>query len=102
MDSFDQLIEDLREASQLRNVLCHGSWQAPNDDGTVRIKFMNRKKFVFDTPVGIAFLKQTRGATCELVVHVINTVTVMGWKFPGSNSPGKTIWKTAADENSND
>ena len=100
MESFDQLIDDLREASRLRNVLCHGSWQAPNDDGTVRIKFLNRKKLVFGTPVDAAFLKQTRDATAELAVHVINTVTVMGWNFPGSNGPGKAIWKPATDDGS--
>lgn len=102
MASFDQLIEDLKEASRLRNVLCHGSWQVPNFDGTVRIKFTNRKRLVFDTPVDIAFLKQTRNATAELAVHVINTVTVMGWNFPGSNGPGKTIWKSASDEHNDD
>ena len=97
MESFDQLINDLREASRLRNVLCHGSWQAPNDDGMTRIKFVNRKKLVFNTPVDAAFLKQTRDATAELAVHVINTVTIMGWNFPGSNGPGKAIWKPASD-----
>ena len=98
MESFDQLVEDLRDSSQVRNVLCHGSWQAPNNDGTVQINFMNRKKLVFCAPVDLAFLKQTRYATAVLAVHVINTVTVMGWEFPGSNGPGKRIWRSATDD----
>lgn len=97
MDSFDKLIDDLREASRLRNVLCHGSWHAPNEDGASRVKFVNRKMLVFDSLVDAAFLKQTRDAAAELAVHVINTVTLMGWRFPGSNGPGETIWKSASE-----
>ncbi|WP_170862006.1 MULTISPECIES: hypothetical protein [unclassified Pseudomonas] len=29
----EQLIGDLQCAAQLRNVLCHGSWQAPDGEG---------------------------------------------------------------------
>ncbi|MGB3469426.1 MAG: hypothetical protein WBA51_01220 [Erythrobacter sp.] len=97
MDSFDKLIDDLREASRLRNVLSHGSWQVPNKDGASRVKFVNRKMLVFDSLMDAAFLKQTREAAAELAVHVINTVTVMGWRFPGSNGPGETIWKLASE-----
>jgi hypothetical protein len=31
--SFGDLIDDLRQASTIRNVLCHGSWRAPDEHG---------------------------------------------------------------------
>ncbi len=29
----DDLVTDLREAARLRNVICHGSWGAPDENG---------------------------------------------------------------------
>ena len=88
---FDDLLVDLRAASDIRNVLCHGSWRAPDANGASVPLFVTRRKEVFDTPIDLRFLLQVQKATVELTCAVVNTVTVMGWRFPGSSSPGAPI-----------
>lgn len=87
----DQLVEDIKNATVIRNVLCHGSWRSPNANGASVPLFVNRKKEVFDTPIDIAYLKQVRAHVTELACSVIDTVTHVGWQFPGSSGPGKPI-----------
>jgi hypothetical protein len=87
----DDLLGRLREASGHRNVLCHGSWGKPDADGKSLPLFVNGQTKVWDTPIDIAFLQQTQKAVAELACEVMNTVTHMGWRFPGSHGPGKTI-----------
>ena len=97
-DETKGLLDDLRKASKVRNVLCHGSWRPPNDAGESLPLFVNRQKEVFDTKVDCAFLDQVqRHATC-LACEVINTVTLMGFQFPGSTGPGKVIWERVNPE----
>lgn len=88
---FDNLIVEMRTAASIRNVLCHGSWRSPDADGYSLIQFMRRDDMLFDTPVDLAFLYQVQSATSSLAVAVVNTVTTMGWQFPGSNGPGRPI-----------
>ena len=92
VENFDQLLEDLRSAGSTRNVICHGSWGLPDCNGATVPSFVNRQKEVFDTPVDKAFLEQLQRGTTNLACMVINTVTCMGWQFPGTTGPGKTIW----------
>jgi len=92
IENLEELISDLRESSKIRNVLCHGSWGVPNANGASIPFFMNRQKMIFDTTVDCQFLDQVQEHVTELICSVINTVTHMGWQFPGSNGPGKTIW----------
>lgn len=87
----EALIEDLRAAARLRNVLCHGSWEAPDAEGKSLPFFVTPKMQRFISPVDIAFLKQTRAHVVELIAEVINSVTSMGWQFPGSGGPGESI-----------
>jgi hypothetical protein len=89
--NFDDLLKELRKASAIRNVLCHGSWRAPDAKGKSLALFVNRQKMVWDTPIDIAYLEQTQKAVAELACAVVTTVTHMGWQFPGSRGPGKTI-----------
>lgn len=39
----------------------------------------------------IEYLNKVQKQTAELICAVINTVTHMGWQFPGSNGPGTVI-----------
>jgi hypothetical protein len=94
-DSLDGLLEDLRKSSKMRNVLCHGSWRSPNDFGASLPLFVNRQKEVFDTEVDCAFIDQVQEHAVCLACEVINTVTQMGFQFPGSAGPGVPIWKDA-------
>ena len=53
--------------------------------------FVNRKKLVFETAVDVAFLEQTQRHVTELACAVMNSVTHLGYKFPGSNGSGMTV-----------
>jgi hypothetical protein len=91
--NLDDLLGELRKASVIRNVLCHGSWGKPDANGKSLPLFVNRQKMVWDAPIDIAFLQQTQKAVAELACEVMNTVTHMGWRFPGSRGPGKPIFE---------
>jgi uncharacterized protein (DUF2132 family) len=92
IENLGDLLSDLREASKLRNVLCHGSWRTPDKNGASTPFFVNRQKERFETSIDISFLKQVQKHTTELICAVVNSVTHMGWQFPGSTGPGKVIW----------
>jgi hypothetical protein len=93
IENLDELLDQLRAASVIRNVLCHGSWAAPDADGRSLPFFVNRQKMVWDTSIDIPYLEQTQKAVADLSCAIINTVTHMGWQFPGSHGPGKTIFE---------
>lgn len=90
--NLDALLEDLRNASKLRNVICHGSWSLPDAKGATVPSFVNKQKEVFETPIDNAFLEQLQKSTNGLACTVIDSVTHMGWQFPGSIGPGEVIW----------
>ena len=91
IEDLDELVRDLKAAAQLRNVLCHGSWRPPTVDGKSLPYFVSRKNEVFETPLGASQLDQTQRNTVELICAVINTVTHMGFQFPGSTGPGRPV-----------
>ena len=90
-EDLDYLICRLQEASRIRNVLCHGSWQAPDTEGASIPLFVDRKRNVFDAAVDCPFLDQVQRHVAELSCAVLNSVTRMGWQFPGSSGPGRPI-----------
>jgi hypothetical protein len=94
--NLDDLLSELRKASVIRNVLCHGSWQTPDADGKSLPHFVNRQKMVWGTSIDIAYLQQTQRAVAELACEVVTTVTHMGWQFLGSRGPGKTVFEKSA------
>ncbi len=51
---------------------------------------------VWDTPIDSAYLQQTQKAVAELACEVVTTVTHMGWQFPGTRGPGKTVFEKLA------
>lgn len=90
--NLDEIIEELRKISAIRNVLCHASWRSPDERGRSVPFFVDKRQQVFSTEVDVAYLQQAQRHVVELTCDVINTVTQMGWQFPGSNGPGKPIW----------
>ena len=92
IENLEDLLNDLKQASKIRNVICHGSWRPPNPNGASIPFFVNRNKERFETAIDVQFLNQVQKHTNALICSVINTVTHMGWQFPGSNGPGKEIW----------
>ena len=77
----NDLLSDLRKASKIRNVLCHGSWQPPKAGGASVPFFINRQQEIFETAVDCQFLIDVQKHVAELSCVVINTVTHMGWQF---------------------
>lgn len=90
-ENVSDLVEDIKSAAILRNVLCHGSWRAPNANGAAIPLFINRQKEVFETPIDVAYLRQIQAHVAYLSCCVVDTVTHMGWKFPGGAGPGRRI-----------
>jgi hypothetical protein len=93
IENLDDLLTDLRKASEMRNILCHGSWRLPNAAGASVPFFVNRHKRVVDSAMDRQFIDQVQRHAAELACAVINTVTHMGLRFPGSEGPGKAIWE---------
>lgn len=93
MGDLDELVSHLREAAKVRNALCHGSWGFPDLQGRSVPFFVDRKLRKFETPVDVAFLEQTQQHVVELCVNVMNSVTTMGYQFPGSGGPGEPVWR---------
>lgn len=91
-EDFYELLGDLRKASQMRNILCHGSWRLPDTSGASIPFFVNRQKEIVDSAMDRQFIDQVQKHTANLACAVVNTVTQMGWQFPGSAGPGKAIW----------
>jgi hypothetical protein len=86
IENFDVLIDHLREAARLRNVLSHGSWNKKPDASGRSIPFfvtgLGEKRRIFYTSIDIAYLLHKRRGVAELACEVINTVTHMGGSFP--------------------
>jgi hypothetical protein len=89
--NLDELVHDLRKASVIRNVLCHGSWGVADLEGAAIPLFVNKRREVFRTPIDVAYLQRVQRHVTEISVAVINSVTHMGWRFPGSSGPGRQI-----------
>lgn len=93
VSNLEQLVEDLRQAAQLRNVLCHGAWQVPDANGKSLPLFVDRKQRIFATSIDVAYLQQVRAQVAGLVCAVINSISSIGLQFPGSAGPGESILK---------
>jgi hypothetical protein len=91
MENVHQLVSDIKDATTIRNVLCHGSWRAPNENGASLPLFVNRQKQIFETEIDIVFLKQVQTHVVELICSVMSSVTYMGYRFPGTEGPGNPI-----------
>lgn len=98
-DNPDKTIEDLadlisaiKDAADVRNVICHGSWRTPDTNGKSLPLFVDKKgiKNVRSFDARELFLVQCE--VVELACSVIDTVTHMGFQFPGGAGPGKRIW----------
>lgn len=87
------LVDEIKEAAKIRNVLCHGAWlNIPNEEGKAVPFFVNKNNKKFSIPIDIDYLRNVQQSITKLACIVINSVTHMGWQFPGSAGPGRPIW----------
>jgi hypothetical protein len=96
-NDYSNQIAGLKQAKDIRNALCHGSWGKPDDVGHTVPKFVNWKLEIFETPVDPKFLRQTRAALRHMICDVLDSVTSVGYQFPGSDSPGDQLWPHPAE-----
>lgn len=95
VENLGDLLADLRSASALRNVICHGSWAPPDSKGATVPFFVDKQGHMFQTPIDFSFLEQLQKSAADLACEVIDTVARIGWQFPSSSGPGKTIWSAS-------
>lgn len=100
-ENISELVGAIKRASGLRNVLCHGSWMVPDKEGQSLPHFTKRdhatRELVqFEARVNVAFLVQVQAHVAELICSVIDTITHMGYQFPGGAGPGKKIWDSGS------
>jgi hypothetical protein len=91
-ENLDEFLKELRDCAKFRNVICHGSWQPPDENGRSVPFFVGRGLKVFESALGADELLQIQFVAGRLACEVINSVTVMGFQFPGTNGPGKPVW----------
>ncbi len=89
-DDLEGVLMALRKAAEVRNVLCHGSWRAPDAAGASVPFFVNRKKQVFDTSIDLAFLAQVQRHTAELSCAVISASPA--WACDSQAQTGQESW----------
>jgi hypothetical protein len=92
IENVSGIVESIKKAATIRNALCHGSWRVPDNEGKSLPFFVNRNKEVLETRIDIPFLRQVQEHVGALACDVIDTVTRMGWQFPGGGGPGESIW----------
>lgn len=94
IENLDDLLSKLKKASATRNILCHGSWGIPDDNGASVPFFVNRQREVIETAMDCEYMDQVQRHAAELACWVVSKVTSMGWELPGSGGPGIPIWET--------
>ena len=95
-ENIGELVATIKEAASLRNTLCHGSWMVPDNEGKSLPRFTKKdratgKLVQFESKVDIEFLSQVQAHVTDLICSVIDTVTHMGYQFPGGAGPGKPV-----------
>ncbi|ADW67487.1 hypothetical protein [Granulicella tundricola] len=90
--NIDGLIQKIEDAADIRNILCHASWHIPDADGRSLPFFVNRRKEVVTMKLNTLGLLQIQEKVVELACDVIDTITQMGFQFPGSGGIGEKLW----------
>ncbi|WP_444454006.1 hypothetical protein ACTTAI_02475 [Rhodobacter capsulatus] len=90
-EKHERLFVELGRGKELRDVICHASWSNCTSSCSAYPLFVSRKMNVLQQEINIGFLQTTRRATAEQILGVINVVTMLGYRFPGTNGPGEDI-----------
>lgn len=91
IENISDLVDDIKALADYRNAFCHGYWRSPDSTGASVPFFINRKMQIFETPIDIELLKSIQLHVAGLACSVMDTVTHMGWQFPGGAGPGRPI-----------
>jgi hypothetical protein len=88
----DVLVQKIKAAAKMRNLLCHASWAPPDAGGKSLPFFVNRRIEVNETKIDVTYLRQVQDEVACLAYDVIDSVTQMGYQFPGGGGPGEPVW----------
>ena len=91
-ENIDELVQAIKYAVEVRNILCHSSWRVPDEEGKSLPFFVSSKNGVCETKFDIASLRQIQCHVKELACDVIDSVTQAGYAFPVGGGPGERIW----------
>lgn len=89
----DDLVAAIKRVTVWRNILCHASWRSPDKDGASIPHFVNKRHEVVETAVSVETLREIRFETAALICDVVDTVTRMGYIFPGGTGAGQPIFE---------
>lgn len=92
VENIDELVQDIKDAAKVRNILCHASWRVPDEEGKSLPFFVSFKNEVCETKFDITSLCQIQYHVRELACAVIDSFTQTGYAFPGGIGPGERIW----------
>ena len=101
IENLDELLDQLKEASKIRNVICHGSWRSPNSEGASIPFFVNRKQERFETPVDIQFLFQLQRHVSELIFFQFLFILFYHKVLFGNNAPTQLFFRFFASISGN-
>ena len=90
-DGLEDLLDHLKEGVDIRNILCHAFWPSPDRNGFTNPFYFKRDFKYCDTPVNLAFLRQTRQHTTELICLVLAMVVSNGLELPVRGNPSQDI-----------
>ena len=91
-DGLEELLDHLKEVVDIRNMLCHAFWPSPDRNGFTKPFYFKRDFEYFDTPVNLAFLRQTRKHTTELICLVLIMVASNGLELQGRGNSLQDIF----------
>lgn len=99
--NIDELVQAIKDAARVRNILCHASWRVPDEEGKSLPFFVSFENEVCETKFDIASFCQIQDHVRELACAVIDSVAQTGYAFPGGNGPGERIWHNSCLNNPN-
>ena len=95
LQKINELVGAIKVAADMRNAICHASWnELPDESGSSVPFFAHKTLGYYDASVNTDFFLKTQAHVRDLIYDVMNSVTVRGWKFPGSVGPGENVWPT--------
>jgi hypothetical protein len=81
-------VEDGRRAAPAAGFVLGGSGRLPE-----RNFGCFRSRCFFCDAIDVEYLLQIQGAVVEMICNLINSVTAMGWQFPGTSGPGAVVYE---------
>lgn len=85
VEDFGSLISELELLKEWRNILCHGSWRPPGNNGKSNPFFIKKNGDVFSGDIDTAQLNKVRTETVKIICNIINSITTHGIQFPGTS-----------------